>query len=180
MLSTNKQHEILRKNWHQYTPVLLTLLDETSTPFKLCALATFRTFWDKCPTEIMQQTGLAQVFEDAIFPAVLYLPGLTPEDESVQVLDATYPALLAIAGVGAGRRRLEQFSDKQRKLLHRIVRGGVLTAYHHSGAEHVRIAEVLCRQLRRVVSGMGILAVKHLKVHEPPFRRTLVKLVYPN
>ncbi|KXJ95203.1 hypothetical protein Micbo1qcDRAFT_230497 [Microdochium bolleyi] len=163
--------ETLRKNWHQFTPVLLTLLDDTSsTPLKLRALAIFQTFWAKCPSEIMRQTGLSQVFEDAIFPAVLYLPNLTPEDESVQVLNATYPALLAIVGgIDPDYKTstpqsgcLDKYDERQRKLLHRIVREGILTAYEHSG-EHIRIVEVLCRQLQCVVNGMGVLAVKHLK-----------------
>jgi len=168
------QRKTLQKNWHQFTPVLLTLLDETDTPLKLKSLAIFKAFWAKCPSETMRQTGLTQVFEDAIFPAVLYLPSLTPEDESARILTATYSALFAIAGIdsdqetskpqsGPGGSGVVRFSDKQRRLVHKIVREGILTAYHHSG-EYVTIAEVLCRQLRLVVNGMGLLAVKHLKV----------------
>ncbi|KAH7035688.1 uncharacterized protein B0I36DRAFT_264958 [Microdochium trichocladiopsis] len=159
--------ETIQKNWHQFTPVLLTLLDETDTPLKLKSLDIFKAFWSKCPPDLMQQTGLAQVFEDAIFPAVLYLPSLTPEDESVQVLNATYSALFAIAGIDADYNTSKpqsdpKFSDKQRKLVHKIVREGILTAYQHS-SEYIRIVEVLCKQLQLVVNGMGIFAVKHLK-----------------
>lgn len=148
------------------------------------ALGLFRTFWARCPTDLMRQTGLAQVFEDAIFPAVLYLPDLTPVDESVAILGAGYPALMAIAGIGIGAdlesgaatdelqqnsgNPFDTFTQEQQKLLARIIREGILVGYHHA-SEHVRLVALLCEQLRYIINGMGILTVKHLKVRHASF-----------
>ncbi|KAI0482105.1 hypothetical protein GGR56DRAFT_670024 [Xylariaceae sp. FL0804] len=55
-----------------------------------------------------------------------------------------------------------RFDDAQRKLLDRIVREGIMVGYHHA-KEHVGLVGLLCEQLRRLVQGMGILAVRHLK-----------------
>ncbi|KAK7745576.1 hypothetical protein SLS62_009753 [Diatrype stigma] len=174
----NSDESILQKSWHLFTPVLLTLLDEPQTALKVRALSLFRSFWARCPADLMRQTGLAQVFEDAIFPAVLYLPELTPVDESVVILGAAYPALMAIAGIGIGidsesratTDELQQnsgnpfdtFTAEQQKLLARIIREGILVGYHHA-SEHVRLVELLCEQLRYIINRMGILTIKHLK-----------------
>ncbi|RYP74837.1 hypothetical protein DL771_002758 [Monosporascus sp. 5C6A] len=158
---------LLQKSWHLFTPVLLTLLDEPQTALKVRALDIFRAFWTRCPGDLMCQTGLAQVFEDAIFPAVLYLPSLTPEDESIAILDAAYPALIALAGIDLESTVDEpqsnpKFTEAQQKLLDKIIREGILVGYNHA-SEHIRLVELFCEKLRCVVNRMGILAIKHLK-----------------
>ena len=52
---------------------------------------------------------------------------------------------------------------EKNKTLDKIVRDGVLKGYAHAG-EHVKIAEVLIRNLSELISEMGIASVKHLKV----------------
>lgn len=129
-----------------------------------------RAFWARCPGDLMRQTGLAQVFEDAVFPSLLYLPSLTPVDESVAILSAAYPTLMVLAGVdldmaAADGNPTNGFTQEQQKLLDRIIREGILVGYNHA-SEHVRIVELLCEQLRCIVNGMGILTIKHLKVRQ--------------
>jgi hypothetical protein len=160
-----------------FTPVLLTLLDETQTSLKLRALVIFDDFWTRCPDGLMESTGLASVFEDAIFPAVMYLPNLTPLDESLQILGAAYPALLALGNIKStapkthkdAPLRTPPFTEMQAKLLDKIIREGLIIGYHHA-REYTQLVALFCNELRRVVLGMGILAVKHLKVrrrHHP-------------
>ena len=148
--------------------MLLTLLDEGDAAIRVRGLGALRRFWARCPTDLIRRTGLAQVIEDAVFPAVLYLPSLTPEAEAVAVLGAAYPALMAMAGIdpdveGGGADNPAAFTQEQRKLLDRIIREGILVGYHHA-SEYMRVVELLCEKLRRLVDGMGILAIKHLKV----------------
>ncbi|KAI1763161.1 hypothetical protein GGR53DRAFT_521153 [Hypoxylon sp. FL1150] len=169
--------ELLQKHWPLYTPVLLTLLDEPApAALKVRALGLFRVFWKRCPADLMQQTGLAEVFEQAVFPAVLYLPSLTPAEESLKILGAAYPALVEMAGLAAGSiddyvlpfechspdGGGRQLTEAQRKLLDKIIREGVIVGYHHA-KEHIRIVGLLCETLAWIVNGMGILAVKYLK-----------------
>ncbi|KAI0380436.1 hypothetical protein F5Y04DRAFT_98197 [Hypomontagnella monticulosa] len=166
----NANTPLLQAHWPLFTPVLLTLLDEPQhTALKIRALGIFRNFWARCPPGLMQDTGLASVFEDAVFPAVLYLPSLTPEDESLEILGAAYPALIEMAGLsypGPTGPELQgenpQVQGAKRKLLDKIIREGIMVGYHHA-KEHVKLVSLLCEMLACIVNGMGILAVKHLK-----------------
>ncbi|KAI1098162.1 hypothetical protein F4804DRAFT_136679 [Jackrogersella minutella] len=161
---------LLQTHWPLFTPALLTLLDEPqSIGLKVKGIGIFHDFWSRCPPGLMQNTGLASVFEEAIFPAVLYLPSLTPVDESVQILRVAYPALIKMAGledsapqVGPREGQQKQVTEAQRKLLDKIIREGIMVGYHHA-KEHARLVRVLCEMLVCIIEGMGILAVKHLK-----------------
>ncbi|KAI1443638.1 hypothetical protein F5Y02DRAFT_196773 [Annulohypoxylon stygium] len=164
---------LLQTHWPSFTPALLTLLDESHSSLKIRALQIFRSFWSRCPPNLMQNTGLATVFEDAVFPAVLFLPSLTPEDESLEILGAAYPALIEMAGLTYTKHGPEagpvlsgsekqQITESQRKLLDKIVREGVMVGYHHA-KEHVRLVGLFYKVLVCIINGMGILAVKHLK-----------------
>lgn len=171
----------------------MTLLDEPQpASLKLRSLSIFRDFWRLCPEGLLSRTGLADVFEQAVFPAVLSLPSLTPEAESLALLGAAYPALFDMVGfegsdstlfgsvnedVGSEDTNEQAVSDKhelhtkgfteaQRKLLDKIVREGVMVGYHHA-KEHIQLVDFFCQTLRRLVDGMGILSVKYLKVCLP-------------
>ena len=113
-----------------------------------------------CPATLLERTGLGEVFENAVMPCLLYLPSLTEEAESLQMLRAAYPALIALA--------LTRFQDEKdrtarMRALDRILRQGVLKGYAYAG-EHVKIAELLVQQIVNLVNEMGIESVKHLKV----------------
>ncbi|KAI1801820.1 hypothetical protein F4811DRAFT_435080 [Daldinia bambusicola] len=177
---------LLQAHWPLFTPVLLTLIDEPGpTPLKIRALGILRAFWARCPQTLMRDTGLAEVFEQAVFPAVLYLPSLTPEDESLEILGAAYPVLIEMAGLtidhpaetADGTSTAEpqtqtqtqtqkpthsQITEAQRRLLDKIIREGIMIGYHHA-KEHVRLVGLFCETLVCIINGMGILAVKHLK-----------------
>ncbi|KAK8033583.1 poly polymerase protein [Apiospora marii] len=156
---------LLSKTWHLFTPVLLTLLDESETALKIRAMGIFGAFWSGCPPGLMDQVGLASVFEDAVFPAVHFLPNITPEDESRRILDAAYPALFQLAGLTAvpeGEESTNVLTNPQRKLLDRIIREGILRGYFHA-KNHIQLTAVFCDKLSYAVNGMGILSVKYLK-----------------
>lgn len=166
---SRSHRDLLAAHWHLFTPVLLTLLDEGQTDVKVRALHIFGAFWARCPPGLMARVGLAGVFEQAVFPAVLYLPTLTPEEESVRILDAAYPALFQIAGLAYPEDAIgepvkqPEFTEAQRRTLDKIIREGLLVGYHHA-SEHIRLTELFCMKAISIVNGMGILAVKHLKV----------------
>lgn len=152
--------------WHLYIPPLLTLLDDPLTRVRSRGLRLATSFLRKFPARKLRATGLASVFEDAVFPTLSYLPSLTPEAESVALLDPAFDALLVLAGqlsvdlvppgkAGEGKK-------DERRLLDRILRQGVLSGYFHC-PEHPGIVEVLMRKTGRVVEALGLGAVKHLK-----------------
>ncbi|KAI0486519.1 hypothetical protein F4859DRAFT_528235 [Xylaria cf. heliscus] len=167
--------DLLQQHWPLYTPILLTLLDEPQpTSLKLHSLSIFRSFWNRCPEGLLSRTGLADVFEQAVFPTVLSLPSLTPEAESRALLGAAYPALFDMAGLqDSGDLENKGFSEAQRKLLDKIVREGIMTGYHHAKG-HVQLVDLFCQTLGRLVDGMGIISVKYLKDMIPMISEILV------
>jgi len=127
---------------------------------------------------LLLQTGLADVFEDAITPTLMFLPSLTPVDESVQLLEPAYQALFTLGDIlyrdtqlksratrdGAEKDKNEiEKKEKEFKFWDRVIRKGILTGYAHAN-EYPAIVEVLVRNLGVVIEKMGIKAVKHLKV----------------
>ena len=133
----------------------MTLLEESASQIRARGLAILDDFLKKFPQTTLQNTGLGSVFEQAVLPTLLYLPSLTPEDESIQLLEPAYKALISLAG------KLKK--DDKLKSLDKVLRDGIFAGYFHS-SEHVRIVEVLVREAGKVVAVIGLPAVKHLKV----------------
>ncbi len=123
-------------------------------------LRTLRTFLEKLQPKTLQSTGLSSVVEEAVLPTLMYLPSLTPEAESVQLLRPAYAALLALADSQASREEKERLLDK-------TLRDGVFAAFFYA-REHVRIVEVLGEQTALILQALGLGAVKHLKVRQAP------------
>ncbi|KAK3955130.1 hypothetical protein QBC32DRAFT_381238 [Pseudoneurospora amorphoporcata] len=153
-VSEADEESTITKSWPLFIPVLLTLADDNSTSVRKRGLVILSKFLDKFPSRILSDTGLNKVFEDTALPSLSYLPSVTPEEESVELLGPAYAALRCLVGKLSG--------EKRNKLLDRVVREGILMGYFHA-KEYVRIVEVLCREMGDVLVEMGVDAVKHLK-----------------
>lgn len=155
----------MSKQWPLFIPVLLALLDDGATRVRSRGLVILDAFLQKFPDRILRDTGLASVFEDAVFPTLHFLPSITPEDESIQLLGQAYMALLSLVGkLDASPPAGKVASSTPRaKLLGKMLREGVLSAYFHA-KEQVRIVEVLLAHTAKILDEMGIQSVKHLKV----------------
>ena len=92
-------------------------------------------------------------------PILLYLPTLTPEAESLQLLAAVYPALFVL--IDATYTGIKDQTPRQ-KALDRVFRYGIMKGYTTAG-EHVKIAEFLLQRMKDLVEKMGIDSCKHLK-----------------
>ncbi|RDW80823.1 hypothetical protein BP5796_05521 [Coleophoma crateriformis] len=152
------EETIVTESWPLFIPPLLTLIDDLKTSIRTRGLETLSSFLPKFSTKLLKQTGLGQVFEEAITPTLTYLPNLTPLKESLQLLGPAYNALYALADA--------QYSPEdtglKMKFLDRVMREGVLQAYSHS-SEHVQIVELLVKETNILIKKMGIHAVKYLK-----------------
>ena len=162
----NADEELISKSWHLFTPVLLSLLDDGETYVRVRGLNSLATFLQKFPARLLRDTGLGQVFEEAVFPTVLFLPSLTPEHESLQLLPQAYEALLIVASKlsgddsdAGGKTDLQS----KNRLLDKILRQGVFVGYDHAKT-HIRITETLLNVTDSIIGHMGISVVKHLKV----------------
>ena len=150
----------MQANWPLIAPPLLALLDDSSLEYKIKGCNSLLILLEKCPSALLERTGLGEVFEDAVMPCLSYLPTLTEEAESLRILGAAYPVLIQLA--------LVRFPDDKKhaariKALDRVLRNGIVKGYAHAG-EHVKIAELFVHQITRLVNEMGIDFVRHLKV----------------
>lgn len=161
LIASFLQSDLVQANWPLFTPVLLTLLEDRETLIRRKGLDTLITFIEKTPPKILTSTGIGTVFQEAVFPTLLYLPTLTPEAESVTLLRPAYAALLALAKADEDQQSLDR-----RKQLDKLLRDGVFAAYHHS-SEHLRIVEVLMDASSEIVAALSIYAAKHLQVRSP-------------
>jgi tRNA nucleotidyltransferase (CCA-adding enzyme) len=159
------EESLIESQWPLLIPPLLTILDDELTANKIRGCELLRTFLSLTPSALLQRTGLGEVFQDTLMPCLSYLPSLTPETESLELLRAVYPTLLALL-----RARFPDAKDKaqKEKVLDKIMRQGVLGGYTHAG-EYVEIATLLVTKMGDLVDEMGIDSVKHLKVCVYPF-----------
>lgn len=174
------QQEIITDHWNMFIPPLLTLLDTPTTSILVRGLETLTAFLPEFSSKLLQQTGLGEVFEDAVMPTLLYLPSITPMEESVQILPAAFDALFILVNVRyptltsststafiprsdskTSSTNLNT-SDQRLALLDRLLRKGILTAHLHA-SDHPQIATILLSSLSTTVLKMGINCVKHLK-----------------
>lgn len=162
---------MVQKCWHLCIPPLLVLLDDTSPFVRARGLQVLMDILSKTPAKVLQQTGLDEVFEDTVIPTLLFLPNTTPLEESLQVLK---PAYLALFKLGQVRFPTKKDQPNRMKFLDRIMRQGILQGFLHS-RDNIAIVKLLLTQLVTLIEGMGIHAVKHLKVGTIcPYRSLLI------
>lgn len=93
-------------------------------------------------------------------PCLLYLPSLVVENESIEMLEGAYVAVILLNQV--------QFpGDKHRTQrmisLEKVLTDGIFKGYAHAG-ENVKIAEFLIQKMITLVKELGIEFVKYSKV----------------
>ena len=158
----------MSENWPLYIPVLVTLVEDPDTKVRSRGLAILTVFLSKFPNKTLAQTGLGDVFTEAVIPTLSYLPSLTPPGESVQLLGPAYVALLVLS------RKLfpnHRHSKEKGQYLDKFLREGIFTSSDHA-KEHFNIVEVLVEASSSIVDEMGIYSVKHLRVSSATHRLT--------
>ncbi|EKD21679.1 uncharacterized protein L3040_004901 [Drepanopeziza brunnea f. sp. 'multigermtubi'] len=190
----NASDEIILTSWPLIIPPLLTLLDTPTTPLLVRGLNLTTTFLPRLSTkpQLLTQTGLFSVFEEAILPTTLYLPSITPLEDSLLILPAAYSALFALytarfqptphpspaktetetemgtvkATINRSSKAIAETEQHQRlHFLDRVFRRGILPAASHtsSSSHSSAITIVLLAHVSPIVEKLGMHAVKHLK-----------------
>ncbi|KAG9496959.1 hypothetical protein J7337_011748 [Fusarium musae] len=147
---------LIKQHWPLFLPVLLALVESESTKTKARGLMTTREFMNRCPAQVLQNTGIGRVFADVTFPLLLYLPSVTPEDESTTILMPAYDVLIKLAQATGHTNSIER-----RRLFDKILRDGVFAGYFHA-SQHTRVVRVLLQKATAVINGLGIYTTKHL------------------
>lgn len=170
---------LVEEVWHMLVPPVLTLLDDWEASYKRTGAELLLQLLEATPPLLLERTGLGEVFEDALMPCLSYVPTVTPEDESIRLLTAVYPTLVALAKVrhpdapAAGSRMTAESARQSRiKFLDRLVRKGVVQGYSLA-EQYPRIVAVLLRQLIPLLDELGIEALKHLQYIMPILTATL-------
>lgn len=149
------------KHWHIFVPALVRLAENVETSVRTRGLQAIIKFLAKCPPSTIHSTGMDRLFQNTILPTLRLLPALTPERDSVMLLQLGYQAALKLAAVGGDRH-----NANSRQLLDAVVRDGILAGYHYA-SDYVSIVDVLLRNMAAVVSRLGIFSTKHLAVSVP-------------
>ncbi|CZT51581.1 uncharacterized protein RSE6_12741 [Rhynchosporium secalis] len=177
--------KILETSWPLLLPPLLTLLDTPGTSILTRGLSLIITLLPKLSPKVLAQSGLASVFSDAIIPTTLYLPSITPLEESLQILPLAYEALFVLYDVQYASLAITpplsstsitlkatRESDLQSQLKKRdkarlayldtLIRRSIFSTYLHA-SQHPSIVSLLLKQLTTLIPKLGIHTVKHLK-----------------
>jgi hypothetical protein len=127
-------------------PPILSLIDDDSLPFKARGcdlLANFLTPIRECRSDLLRRTNLSSVFDDALTLCLLSIPTITPEDESLQLLGAAYPALLSVLQIcyhryppsetPSGKAPSSSPEDKTAYItrITSILRNNIIPSFHH-------------------------------------------------
>ncbi|PQE26637.1 tRNA nucleotidyltransferase protein [Rutstroemia sp. NJR-2017a BVV2] len=157
-------------------PPLLTLLDSPSNSIRMQTLSLLPALFSRLSAPLLTQTGLASVFQDAISPICLFLPSLTPLEDSVRLLPRAYEALWALGAVLFGGDEVpvlvlgkEKMKEKQKekekeriKYYTSILQQALLPSFL-STQDSPQLLLILLPTLSTLAQKLGIYTVKYLK-----------------
>ena len=168
--------ERIERNWPLLIPPILTILDDSDPLVKSLGCEFAAMILSKTPPALLIRTGLGDVFEEVLMSCLTYLPTLTPEDQSVVILDAAFPALITLSNaqfpVQPSRKEHISNQQKRAKFLDQVLRRGVLSGFTYAG-EYVKIAIILLKHLKAISNELGVELVRHLKDILPLLSRIL-------
>ncbi|KAJ5558431.1 hypothetical protein N7535_008642 [Penicillium sp. DV-2018c] len=170
-------------------PTILAMIDDNSLPIKTkgCELLIqlLRSIQES-KSDILRRTNLTSVFEDAVTPCLLSLPSITPEDRSLEILGAAYPALLSTLQTAHKRpNQSEQDKELFTNKISTILRSNLISSFHHVSSStpamgsatasfpHPRLSTFLLDQMAIIVNELGINAAKYLQELVPVLYATL-------
>jgi hypothetical protein len=176
-------------------PAILALIDDNSLTFKRMGCELFSEILKPIHhsgSDILVRTNLTSVFEDAITPCLLSLPTITPEDSSIQLLSAAYPALLSLFKTvykTPSPKKSKDQNDKDRETytakMSKILRSNLISSFHHISSStptaistsvsfpHPRLSTFLLEWITTFVKELGINTTKYLQEIVPVLYTTL-------
>lgn len=110
---------------------------------------------EAAPPSFIINHGYHKMFSSELFPFFNFLPSLTPESESIVLLQNVYPALIALYNA----------TGKEEGMLDKLVRAGVIAPLHHfpTPGTYPKLATLLFTHLAGLLDLLKINSVKHLQ-----------------
>ena len=193
---------VIEAHFHLLVPAILNMIDDASpTPWKSAGCHCLAFLCDvlvSSQSEILRKSGLADVFVDALKTNFLLLPTLTPEEDSLEVLNEVYPAFLGVVdarfvrlvairqGKWMGEENFnsssawtaEEESTQYQTLLTLLFRHGVMASLSHlssssdslSNTSSIPLTTCLLRQISPIFRRMEVHSVKHFQTLLPMLR----------
>ncbi|KAJ5140076.1 hypothetical protein N7448_003484 [Penicillium atrosanguineum] len=169
-------------------PAILAMIDDSSVHFKATGLKLLVQILkpiQESGSDILLRTNLASVFRDAITPCLLSLPSITPEESSLKILGAAYPALLALftTAYKPPRKQPQNKEDEYTTCLTTILRSNLISSFHHISASmpisvatptsfpHPRLSTFLLNWI--------CIFIKELGIHTTKYLQEIVPVLYP-
>ncbi|KAK5132287.1 hypothetical protein LTR08_009195 [Meristemomyces frigidus] len=172
---------LLEEVWPLLIPPVLTLLDDWEPNYKRQGAQLLLQLLAATPPLLLERTGLGEVFEEALLPCLTFLPTITPEQDSIALLNAAFPALLALSKVRyphhlapTSKISIPELQRARTKFLDTVVRKGVVAGYHHC-SQYPRLIALLFCHLVPLLNELGIESAKHLKYTLPILTQTLAQ-----
>lgn len=163
--------------WPLVIPPLLTLVDDWEVKYKVLGAEFVGELLRVVEPELLERTGLGEVFEEALMGCLGYLPPTSPEDEATRLLEKVFPALIALGRVrfptkGSKKMDAEESRRQRTKFLDKVLRDGIIYGISHC-SNHPKILILLFEQLAVFLDELGIDAVKHIQYILPLLTETL-------
>lgn len=183
-------------HFYLLVPPILKQLDDMQISYKASGcrcLQLLCTALADVHSKIMKQSGLMDVFIEALKNDFSMLPTLTPEDESLELYKALYPAYRALVcayseTIGAQNSgstdlrviQTEPANSKRQHYLTLLLRNQLVHGLTHlstgigaGSTMSVPLSTLLVSQIGWIIADMGLPAVAHLQVLMPLLRNTL-------
>lgn len=166
-LNVQSKAVLIEAHWPLLIPPLLALIDDSTTRLKVRGCKFLTLFLKTAPPSLLQRTGLGEVFREALMPCLLCLPSLLMENESMEILEGAYVAMILLNQVQfpGEKNRTERITSFEKVLI-----DGIFKGYAYAGG-NVKIAELLIQKMIGLVKELGIEVVKYSKVlpcHQTP------------
>ncbi|SMR58691.1 unnamed protein product [Zymoseptoria tritici ST99CH_1E4] len=180
--------KIIAEIWPLVIPPILTLIDDHQPQYKTIGASLLDSLLKTTPPSLLSRTGLGEVFEDALLPCLTFTPPLTPIDEAIPLLQATYRALLTLAYVRIPDPPPPSSTAPDSILPHlartnfldKVLRSAFITPLAHSpSALPPPFLILIYTHLPLYLSALGLASVKHMQYILPLLTSTLTHPTSP-
>ncbi|KAF2121512.1 hypothetical protein BDV96DRAFT_483998 [Lophiotrema nucula] len=169
----------IETNWGLLIPPILKMMDDVDLKWKAKGCDLLTLLLKSTPSAVLSRTGLGKVFEEELWPLFTYLPTLTPEQDSVALLERVFPAMTALADVlypPPSQPPTSSLSTARERFLDRLLRDGILAPlWHAQPASYPRLATMLLSHLPPLLQAQGINSIKHLQTLLPVLSNILAE-----
>lgn len=149
----------IENNIHLLHPPIMDMLEDEDLAWRARACELITLLVKAAPADLMRRRGYVNLFSDRLWDCFIYLPSLTPEQESVTLLTQAYPTLVALyLAVGANE-----------SVLDRIMREAILAPLHHlqPASTYPSLTTLLVTHMAELLDRLKVDSIKHLQAVLP-------------